>query len=1160
MAQLLQTTRFTAPSPVQASFTVTIPATQPGSTLIVPAGGGAVITLQLGVGGPTFTKRTRSLSGMEIACHDIVDATGGTTTIAVTLNGPETIDGMIFEFAAGSVGAYVGGATEPGGASASTNVYGNAPTGPIVTTTPSLYFSMFGTTNNPSSAPQNQYWGLEPIGKQFVNTYNSATNGPSHYWSMIGLSSLANAGTYTGNTASMVSTYQAGSWAYEDLRPDLPAYANPYHNALEAENSLPGAAKAYWASGSTHPNIAGYTSAMSYSAGDTVDFKVDSQGVGFTVEVFRMGGYCYERFAARHQVTLTGTPTSQPAPTIDSYGGTVCSWATNASWTIPVDAVPGVYRFNMLRSDNAGYIASGLFVVKSPKPAGKSSQVMLATAEFTWQAYNAWGATSDYGGINTFSGRSLYTHAPNSNFSDRAFAVSFDRPLGTLSSNSSTCFWDSEMALINFLEMNGYDVAYYSSTDLDSDPTIPSHYQVAVSHGHSEYWTNNLRNAYENARDAGTHLVFISGNTALWRVRFDPADSSRRRIICYKDSADTTGWDGVTKYDPVSYTGTWRDIRTTPGGVNNTARRPESGMTGQWFIGNGTYNDTFAVSTDFAALPIWRNTALAATPVITVRGTATGALAATGTSITLNTPASMQVGDLIVFALVFNGNPGDVQYTFSGFRPLRITVDGTSQTTAIGTFYAKTPGAQPINISWGNSMLASAVMTVYGNAVLQDTASTIIADTVGGVTHTTASLSTVGSTRWAIGVFADTTTSNTTATTTWTPGTGLTLRGTASSSGNASGPWSSISLMDTNGPVTAGQHHYDATAEFANAHASAGLFYITPGVAARMMTIGGEWDYVKRDEPSTPTNLVSLSAQRLPLDGQAAAYNGDTYIQKGVYTYGLSLYRANSGALVFNAGSWRFSFGLSRYRDSDLQSSQSVDPLIQQAMINLLGDMGVQPGTLISPTQNNDPIALVGPGSAATAAAYGLTITPTTYQTIFRSEQEPTTRNAADGYQYTVSTVFMSSNSGTVYGVRWYFPETLPNEDAIGLIYTWDSDTAGTELARVTFTNTQTGWCQALFSVPVAIQANTKYVVAVWTRDAFPGTNNMFTSAVSNGSGLTAIQDTASAHNGKYSYGYSGAPSYPTNTYLATWYGVDLLFLADSTNPALLQGWGIPIN
>lgn len=248
------------------------------------------------------------------------------------------------------------------------------------------------------------------------------------------------------------------------------------------------------------------------------------------------------------------------------------------------------------------------------------------------------------------------------------------------------------------------------------------------------------------------------------------------------------------------------------------------------------------------------------------------------------------------------------------------------------------------------------------------------------------------------------------------------------------------------------------------------------------MTIGTEWDYVKRDEPSTPANLVMLSSQVIPLASQAAVYNGSTYLNNGVFNYGLSLYRANSGALVFNTGSWRFTFGLARLRNNQIDLSGPVDPIMQQGAINLLCDMGISSGTLMGVVQNGNPTLLVAPGSPAPAAAYGLTMTPSHYQTILKPEQEPIVRNAADGNDYTLATVFTSSVDGNMHGVRWYFSDTLPSQQVIGLLFSWGSETTGVELARVAFSNIQTGWCEALFSAPVAITANTKYVVAVWTR------------------------------------------------------------------------------
>ncbi|HLZ15306.1 MAG TPA: hypothetical protein VKQ34_04965, partial [Candidatus Saccharimonadales bacterium] len=81
MAHLLNATRFKSPNPAATPFSVPIPATAAGSTLVCISGGGAIVTAHLGVGGTAFTKRTSSLNNREVAAQDIVDSSGGTTTI-----------------------------------------------------------------------------------------------------------------------------------------------------------------------------------------------------------------------------------------------------------------------------------------------------------------------------------------------------------------------------------------------------------------------------------------------------------------------------------------------------------------------------------------------------------------------------------------------------------------------------------------------------------------------------------------------------------------------------------------------------------------------------------------------------------------------------------------------------------------------------------------------------------------------------------------------------------------------------------------------------------------------------------------------------------------------------------------------------------------------
>jgi|GEM_PF-1910336 len=1160
MARLLNSTRFKSPSTAAASFSVAIPATTAGSMLVCIAGGGAIVMAKLGT--TAFTKRTTSLNTREVAAQDIVDSTGGTTTIAISLNGAENVDGMIYEFAAGSLGSFITGATESGsGGNTTVDSYGRAKTGTITTTSSAVIFAMFTIGDSSIAVPQHQWWGFEPLGKQYANEGINTDPSKSIYWSMIAVSDQASATTLQAQSAStqLGSTHQSVVWAYQDLSGGVATYSNPYPNAIAAENSLPGTYYNKWLSAPTdalNAQISGYTGSLSYNPGDTVDFKVYSNDIGFNVEIVRIGHYGYFPFGARAQATISGSPVVQPAPTINSYGGTVCAWTTNATWTIPTTATPGIYSYTLRRTDNSAYQMMGTFVVKSPVPSTKSQAIMITTADFTWQAYNPWGAVTDTGnGYSGYSGRYLYGAAPSPTTTNRGFAVSYDRPLGTVGANSETFFWDSEGGAVSFLEANGYDVAYYTMVDIDKDTSIPSKFATAISQGHSEYWSVNVRDAYENARDAGTNLMFITSNTSLWHVRFDPADTSRRNMICYKDSHDTTGYDNTTKYDPISYTGTWRDSRTIVGGVNNTNRRPETGMTGQWFIGNGTFGERIAVPNDYSSLPVWRNTSVSTGSTITPRGSSTAALSTAGTTITVTTPVSTQVGDLVLLTVAFNGDPG-------GFRSngLRVVFQQSTGLANISTVliqvYASQAGATAYVFNWTSSVMACATCVAYGGAVWEETNKTIAADASGSATHSTLAIRTEGSDRWAICVFADVDATGTQKTTNWTAGAGLTSRVEVDTSTAASGPWVSLVAMDTNGAVTLGSHTYSATAQFANPHAAVGMMYISPGTVLFPGAIGAEWDYVKVDEPTTPKNMVMLNRQATQISSQRADYYGNSYNADGTLFYGMTLYQAPSGSLVFNTGTWRFPWGLSRYRAGNLDINGSIDVVMQQAFINVLGDFGHQPTTLLGTTANLATPALVGPGAVQSPSAYGLPATvPVDYKSIFTPTLVPTSTIANDSTDYTLGTLFTSSSDGKIYGARWYFPDILPTHPVIATLYSWTSDTTGTALTSATFSNPQTGWSQVLFTTPVSITANTKYVICVWTVDYYASTSGLFASSSVTDGDLTAPQTTSSVHNGKYQAG-AGSSTYPTQSFNGGGYFADVLYIGNGT--IQFEGWGIP--
>ncbi|MCE8421708.1 cadherin, partial [Rhodovulum sulfidophilum] len=64
----------------------------------------------------------------------------------------------------------------------------------------------------------------------------------------------------------------------------------------------------------------------------------------------------------------------------------------------------------------------------------------------------------------------------------------------------------------------------------------------------------------------------------------------------------------------------------------------------------------------------------------------------------------------------------------------------------------------------------------------------------------------------------------------------------------------------------------------------------------------------------------------------------------GIATHNLSLYRAESGALVFGAGTVFWTWALSNLHDGEPYNAQIENRDLQQFVMNMFADMGIQPG------------------------------------------------------------------------------------------------------------------------------------------------------------------------------------------------------------------------
>ncbi|MEP7375513.1 MAG: Ig-like domain-containing protein, partial [Chitinophagaceae bacterium] len=183
----------------------------------------------------------------------------------------------------------------------------------------------------------------------------------------------------------------------------------------------------------------------------------------------------------------------------------------------------------------------------------------------------------------------------------------------------------------------------------------------------------------------------------------------------------------------------------------------------------------------------------------------------------------------------------------------------------------------------------------------------------------------------------------------------------------------------------------------------------------------------------------------------------------------------------------------------------------------------------------------------ALAADYNWTFTTAassggTFSTIFLETDEPTDPLNNDGEAIEVGMKFRASQNGFITGIRYY--KGL-NATGTRSGHLWSS--TGTLLATATFTGeTASGWQQVLFNSPVAITANTTYVVSYFSSTGYyASSSNYFTQPVIKGS-LKALANGEDGPDGLYQY--SATAVFPSNSANGANYWVDVMFNSSAGN------------
>ncbi len=181
------------------------------------------------------------------------------------------------------------------------------------------------------------------------------------------------------------------------------------------------------------------------------------------------------------------------------------------------------------------------------------------------------------------------------------------------------------------------------------------------------------------------------------------------------------------------------------------------------------------------------------------------------------------------------------------------------------------------------------------------------------------------------------------------------------------------------------------------------------------------------------------------------------------------------------------------------------------------------------------------PGGSGSSNNITVTISGSSSITIFQPTDAPATQRSNDGSPIELGMKFQSTQNGFITGIRYYKGVGTTGTHRGSL---WTS--TGTLLASAIFINeTSSGWQQVLFSSPVFINANTTYVASYFSSSGdYPDTNPYFTQAVINGP-LRALANGADGPNGVYKY--SATSVFPTDSYNASNYWVDVVFNASSS-------------
>jgi len=939
---------------------------------------------------------------------------------------------------------------------------------------------------------------------------------------------------------------------------DVPA------NAVVAENCLPGSPSSEWDVGGLGA-LAGFATDISVNRGETVHFKVTSTG-SYSMTIYRMG--YYGGMGARRVATVQPLLIRNQQPCLRDATTQLMdcgNWVETASWTVPPNAVSGIYLARLV-SANGTDSSHIVFIVRDD---ANHSDLLFQTSDTTWQAYNTYGGGSLYTGV-----------APTY----RAFKVSYNRPFETRDIHTFSWLFNAEYPMVRWLEANGYDISYFTGIDSDRRGALIKNHKVFLSVAHDEYWSGAQRSNVEAARAAGVHLAFFSGNEIFWKIRWensvDGTNTPYRTLVSYKE---THANQPIDPADPPTWTGTWRDPRFSPPADGG---RPENALAGTGFRVNGIQGDAITVPAADGKMRFWRNTSIATLAPNTVATLPAGVLGYEWDEDPDN--AFRPPGIIWLSSTTLDGKPILADYG-SNY--------GTGKATHHLTLYRSSSGALVFGVgtvqwSWGldsnhdrgnappDPRMQQATVNLFADmgaqpASLQAGLLPAMASTAVTPPSSNISSPATGSTAQSCTI--------------------MTVAGTAAAAGGGA-----VGGVDVSVDGGSTWHHATGRENWSYAWRPATLG--TVSIKSRAVDDNGNIETPSAGITATvvpPTGPCSIwDSGAVPM---TQAYPDSSSVELGIRfrsdvdgsITGIRFYKGsgntgthignlwtNTGALLARgtftnetASGWQqlnfatpvgitanttyvasYFAPAGNYAVDRTYFTTSVGSYPLHSVVDgpgsLNGIYGYSP-TTVFPTQttlsSNYWVDVVLTASAAPPPSPPPPPAPPAPGTcpcsIWSGGTTPGTQAFPDSNAVELGVRFRSDVDGAITGIRFYKGSGNTGTH-VGSLWT---DT-GTLLARATFTNeTASGWQQVSFATPVATTANTTYVASYFAPAGRYAVDRPYFLSSFDNPPLHALADSAGSPNGIYMY--SPTSVFPTQTTLSSNYWVDVVFTATPGPP-----------